>query len=47
MDEMLVGKLWMLGVLAMMVIFGVVAVVGYGRALSNGTLTSLSDEQDK
>lgn len=38
MDEMLVGKLWMAGVLAMMALFGIVAFIGYRRAKREGAL---------
>jgi hypothetical protein len=38
MDEMLVGKLWMAGVLAMMCTFGVVGLIGYLRAKHKGEL---------
>ena len=38
MDDMLVGKLWMAGVLAMMSLFGIFALVGYVRAKKAGEL---------
>ena len=38
MDEMLVGKLWMAGVLAMMSLFGIFALIGYVRAKREGEL---------
>jgi hypothetical protein len=44
MDEMLVGKLWMMGVLAMMAVFGFAAMIGYRRAKRNGLLDEISEE---
>ena len=44
MDELFVARLWMVGVLAMMVLFGVIALVGYYRARSAGTLIAVADE---
>ena len=38
MDELLVGRLWMLGVLSMMFLFGVIALVGFVRAKRSGEL---------
>lgn len=47
MNEMFVAKLWMVGVLAMMLLFGIVAVVGYYHARRAGTLVALTDEQQQ
>lgn len=44
MDEMLVAKLWMAGVLGMMTLFGIVALVGYLRAKRLGLLVEVSGE---
>ena len=38
MDELLVATLWMVGVLAMMALFGIFAAVGYVRAKRSGAL---------
>ena len=44
MDEMFVARLWMLGVIAMMVVFGVTALIGYLRASRRGQLLKSSEE---
>ena len=38
MNEMFVGKLWMVGMLFMMCLFGVFALIGYVRAKRAGIL---------
>lgn len=43
MDELVVTRLWMAGVVAAMAVFGIIAMVGYFRQKSDGDTEKAND----
>ncbi len=42
MEDLVVTRLWMAGVVAMMIVYGVIALVGYLKSRSKNTVKAVS-----